>query len=212
MPVLYPVFLDLSNRDVLVVGGGRVAARKVRGMAGTGASITVVAEDSCAEMEQAARDSGAELMRRPYEDGDLQGRWLVIAATDDADVNGSVSQAAGERGIFCNVVDCPELCTFHVPARVRRGLLQMAVSTSGASPALARRIRQQLEREYGEAYGLLLEAMRELRDHARSRYPDSQPRRREFLESFLDSDAPRLLLEEGDSQAFQAMVDEWKSR
>jgi precorrin-2 dehydrogenase/sirohydrochlorin ferrochelatase len=212
MPVLYPVFLDLSDRTVLVVGGGRVAARKLRGLAPSGARITVVANDLCRDIRDAAEEAGAEILQRSYQDGDLAGRWLVIAATDDAGLNRAISEEASRRGVFCNVVDCPDLCSFHVPASVRRGLLQIAVSTSGASPALAGRIRRQLEEDYGEAYGLLLDAMRELRDYVRERHPDSQPRRREFLESFLDSDAPRLLLVQGDRQAFQDMVDAWKSR
>jgi siroheme synthase-like protein len=212
MPVLYPVFLDLSGRDVLVVGGGQVAARKVLGLSETGARITILARDFCPEMEDAAPKAGAQVVRRPCAAGDLFGRWLVIAATDDADLNRAISQEASRNGVFCNVVDCPEMCTFHVPAVVRRGLLQIAVSTGGASPAMARRIREQLEQSYGESYGLLLEAMLDLRAHSRNRYPRSQRRRREFLESFLDSRAPRLLIEHGDRQAFQQMVDEWKSR
>jgi siroheme synthase-like protein len=212
MPVLYPVFLDLTDRPVLVVGGGPVAARKVRALAGTGAQITMVAKDFCPEAKDAAGQAGAEVLERPYAPGDAARRWLVIAATDDADLNRMVSEQAAAGGVFCNVVDCPDLCTFHVPAVVRRGLLQIAVSTGGASPALARRLRKRLQECYGPPYGELLEAMLQLREHARQRFPGSQRRRREFLESFLDSPAPRLLVEDGDRRAFQQMVDEWRSR
>jgi len=212
MPSLYPVFLDLCNRDVLVVGGGPVAARKLHYLARSGAHITVIAPDLCPELGKQARQAGATVLRRSYAQGDMRGKWLAIAATDDAEVNRTVAADAGRMRVFCNVVDQPELCSFQAPAVVRRGLLQVAVSTGGASPALARRIRKQLEDAYGEAYGPLLNALMELRRHFQDRYPDDPKRRKRLLESFLDSGAPDLLLKQGDPGAFAAAARQWKSR
>ena len=119
---------------------------------------------------------------------------------------------AAEARIFCNVVDQPELCTFQVPAVVRQGLLQIAISTGGASPALARRIRQELEKQFGPAYEELLDGLLELRNCLRQKYPLDAARRRELLESFLDSPAPKLLLEQLDSHSFAIELEKWKSR
>ncbi len=212
VPSLYPLYVDLSGREVLVVGGGAVAARKVRGLRDSGARITVVAPQACPAMEEAAREVGANVLRRPYSCADIRGKWLAIAATDDPDLNRAVADDAAGARVFCNVVDRPDLCSFQVPARLRRGLLQVAVSTGGASPALARRIHKQLEAAYGEAYAPLLDAMTELRRHFRDKYPDDRARRKQLLESFLDSPAPDLLVKDGDLEAFRSAVEQWRSR
>ncbi len=138
--------------------------------------------------------------------------WLVIAATDDPELNRKVFADAAKARIFCNVVDQPQLCTFHVPAVVRQGLLQIAISTGGASPALAARIRRELEEQFGPAYGELLEGLLELRNCFRKKYPEDAGRRRELLESFLDSPGPNLLLEQLDSHSFAVELKKWKSR
>lgn len=212
MPDLYPIFTDLAGRGVLVVGGGTVAARKVRRLVQAGARVTVVAPELCAGLRETAADPHVDVMKREYRSADIEGKWLVVAATDDEELNRRVSAEAAAARIFCNVVDQPELCTFQVPARVRRGLLQIAISTGGASPALARRLRVELEDQFGPAYALLLETMADLREHVQAKYPDRPKRRRELLESFLDSSAPALLLEKRDRQAFQREVERWKTR
>ena len=212
VPSLYPLYVDVSGREVLVVGGGAVAARKVLGLRDSGARITVVAPRACPAMDEAARDARANVLRRPYCAADMRDKWLAIAATDDPDLSRAVADDAAGARVFCNVVDRPDLCSFQVPATLRRGLLQVAVSTGGASPALARRIRKQLEAAYGEAYGPLLDAMTELRRHFRDKYPDDRDRRKQLLESFLDSPAPDLLLKDGDLEAFRSAVEQWRSR
>jgi siroheme synthase-like protein len=134
----YPVFLRLNGVPVLVVGAGRVAARKVAGLAAAGASVRVVAPDICAELD---RDQVGELHRRDYEAGDLDGVRLVVTATGRPDVDATVAADATAAGIWVNAADQPPDCTFILPALARKGPLTIAVSTDGASPALSRRIR-----------------------------------------------------------------------
>jgi precorrin-2 dehydrogenase / sirohydrochlorin ferrochelatase len=134
----YPVFLDLHGVAVLVVGGGPVAARKVAGLAAAGASVRVVAPDVSPDLD---RDQVAELHHRPYEPGDLDGVRLVVTATGDPAVDATVAADATAAGIWVNAADQPSDCTFILPAVTRNGPLTVAVSTDGASPALARRLR-----------------------------------------------------------------------
>ncbi len=212
MAELYPIYADLTGRAVLLVGGGVVAARKLGALLKREIRVTVVAPEICPELQELTDDSGLVIHQRSYQTGDLAEHWLVIAATDDSKLNQKVFAQAAEARIFCNVVDQPELCTFHVPAVVRQGLLQIAISTGGASPALARKIRQELQEQFGPAYGELLEGLLELRNCLRQKYPLDEHRRRELLESFLDSPAPKMLLEHSDSKSFVAELEEWKSR
>lgn len=212
MSNLYPIYLDLTDRGVLVVGGGKVATRKIQGLAESGASVTVVAPMVCSELEGVASASSVNILRREYRAGDLQGKWLVVAATDDAALNRAVAEDAARARVLCNVVDEPALCSVQVPSVLRRGLLQIAVSTGGASPALARKIRLGLEQVFGEAYEQLLDALLLLRKHYQQKYPDDGSRRRFLLQSFVNSPAPDLLLNDGDTEAFMCELERWKSR
>ncbi len=212
MAALYPIYLDLSGRTVLVVGGGPVAARKVGVLLERRIGVTVIAPENCRELQDLAESSLLVIHQHVYRTGELAEHWLVIAATDDSELNRKVFADAVKERIFCNVVDQPELCTFQVPAVVRQGLLQIAVSTGGASPALAGRIRRQLQEQFGPAYGELLEGLLELRNCFRQKYPEDAARRRELLESFLDSPVPGVLLEHSDGPSFAAELEKWKSR
>ena len=212
MAELYPIYADLTGRAVLVVGGGVVAARKVGALLERQIRVTVVAPEICPQLQELTDDSDLVIHQRSYQTGDLAEHWLVIAATDDSKLNQKVFAEAAEARIFCNVVDEPKLCTFHVPAAVRQGLLQIAISTGGASPALAKRIRQELQEQFGAGYGELLEGLLELRNCFRKKYPEDAARRRELLESFLDSPTPKLLLEQLDSRSFAIELEKWKSR
>jgi len=207
---LYPAFLSLAEREALVVGGGAVALRKVFPLLRAGARVTVVAPGVCRALAGLADRPNLKFRRRNYRAGDLRNKWLVIAATDRAEVNRKVSGDAAREKIFCNVVDQPDLCTFQVPAVARRGLLEIAVSTSGASPALARNIRRRLEKEYGPPYARLLNALLGLRRHYRRKYPNDGARRRQLLEAFLKSSTPALILKRGDSEAFGREVRRWR--
>jgi siroheme synthase-like protein len=209
MSGLYLSCLSLAERDVLVAGGGTVAQRKVAGLLRAGARVTVVAPQVCRGL--ARLRTRLKIRRRGYRTSDLRNRWLVVAATGEPEVNRKISEDASRARIFCNVVDEPALCTFQVPAVVRRGRLQIGISTDGASPALARNIRRQLENEYGRAYAQLLQALHGLRKHFRQKYPDDRARRRKLLESFVASSAPALLLKHAAPKEFRREVERWKS-
>jgi siroheme synthase-like protein len=211
-PALYPLSLDLSGRAVLVVGAGRVAARKVEGLLAAGALVTVVAPEVCEEINTLAGRPGFTVQVRRFAPGDVEGKWLVIAAAGPESVNRCVAGLAEQARIFCNVVDAPGLCSCQMPAVVRRGLLQIAISTGGASPALAASLRRRLEAEFGPPWAELVDALGELRRHYRARYPDEPATRHRLLREFVDSDVPALLTEAGEREAFSREVERWKSR
>lgn len=174
----YPVLLDLSSRTALVVGGGEVALRKAEGLLAAGARVRVVAPQVCGELRSAA---GVECLERPYEADVLEGLALAIAATDSPQVNSQVAADCRARGVLCNVVDVPEQCDFIVPSVLRRGPLLIAVSTGGASPSAAGRIRRQIEERFDQAYGLWLETLGGLRQQLRDRVADEATRRKVFV-------------------------------
>lgn len=155
---MYPIRLNLDGRRCLVVGGGGVALRKIAGLLEEGAKVTVIARDPCAGVEKLATDGEIELERRPYRSGEASSFALVMAATDDREINREVFNDADRAGIWANVADDPELCSFHLPARVRRGTLQLGVASAGEAPFAVRRIRQMLEKRFGEEWGEWMEA------------------------------------------------------
>ena len=180
---LFPVFLDLRDKRCVVVGGGQVAMRKVESLRAGGADIVVVAPRAAAVPE------GVTVMRRPFQPDDVNGAHFVIAATDDPAVNAAVADAATARGIWVNTVDDPCHCSAVLPATVRRGAFCLAVSTGGASPALARRVREQLEQAYGPEYGALIKLLGALRREWEPRAKGaglSAPARRHAWEQLLD--------------------------
>lgn len=140
----YPVMLNLEERLVLVVGGGRVALRKVRGLLEAGALVRLVSPELCRDLAPLTDHQNLEWLERGYETLDLEGCWLAVAATDDREVNQRIGREAHRAGVWVNVADEPENCGFTVPASLRRGELTLAVSTGGASPLLAARIRDNL--------------------------------------------------------------------
>ncbi len=156
----YPIFVDLRGRTVVVVGGGMIALRKVEPLADAGAHVKVIAP---AIVDEIARREGVETVSRSYAPGDLEGACLVIAATDDEETNRTVSRDATERGIFCNVVDRPELCSFIVPSVVEKGPIKIAVSTGGVSPSLSKKMRIDLDRLIGDEYATLALIMGRIR-------------------------------------------------
>jgi precorrin-2 dehydrogenase / sirohydrochlorin ferrochelatase len=168
MTEYYPVCLDLRGRPCLVIGGGAVAARKVEGLLECGARVTVVAPALTPALQALLQAGRITARLRPYADGDLDGAALAIAATDERDVNALVATEARARGVWLNAADDPERCDFILPAVIRRGDLQVAISTGGRSPALARRVREDLERllpaEYADLLPLLADVRAELRE------------------------------------------------
>ena len=153
--VLYPIFLDLSGRRCVVVGGGEVASRKARKLLQAKAEVVVISPEVMPELESVA----VEVRRRPYEEGDLEGAYLAFAAADSREANAAVAREAKERDIPINVADKPSDGDFALPSTLRRGRLQVAVSTGGASPALARKIKDELEAVFGPEWAGLVERL-----------------------------------------------------
>ncbi|OQP05643.1 siroheme synthase [Geobacillus sp. 46C-IIa] len=182
----YPVILQVRGRRAVVVGGGKVAARKIHGLLEAGAEIVMIAPEAERELQALAAEGVIVWKKKRFDRDDLAGAFLVIAATNDREVNEAVAQAAAP-GQLVNVVDDPERCDFHVPAVVRRGPLTIAVSTEGASPAVARRIRRELEEQYGEEYGPYLEFLQRARDIVLREVDDAEGRKRLFRALAADS-------------------------
>jgi precorrin-2 dehydrogenase/sirohydrochlorin ferrochelatase len=171
---------------VVVIGGGEIAERKIEGLLEAGARVTVVSPDVTRRIEAWAAAGAVALERRRYETGDLSDSALAYAATDDEAANRAVGEEAEAKGIWLNVVDRPERCGFFAPAVVRRGDLSIAISTNGASPALARRLREKLEQQLGPEYARALKTLRAERRRLLREEPDPA-RRREALEALLDA-------------------------
>jgi len=207
---LFPLFADLRGRAVLVLGGGAVARRKVAVLLETGAEITVAAQVLDPVLQE-----WVEHGRLHHREGDFEPAWLdgvvlVVAASSDRAPDRIVAEAARTRGIFVNAVDDTEACTFHVPASVRRGRWQVAVSSGGAAPVLARRVRETLEAELDGSLGVLTELVARERARIRRRFPQPHQRRR-FFQRLLDGNLPRLLRagdETGASIAFERALNE----
>jgi len=158
-----PIFLDVTGRQCVVVGGGEVAARKVEALLEAGARVTVVSPTLSPPMKAIVANRLVTHLARNYERGDIRGCVLVYAATDDPKVHRELAAEARALGIPVNVVDVPELCSFIAPAVVKRGALQIAISTGGASPAFAARLRRNLEDQFGDEYARTLEVLRSAR-------------------------------------------------
>jgi precorrin-2 dehydrogenase/sirohydrochlorin ferrochelatase len=166
--VPHAIFLKLEGRPVLVVGGGPVAERKIAALLASGAVVTVVSPDATAPIEELAQAGRLRWSRRPYERGDIGDARLVYVAVGRAEVSRAAREDALLVGAWVNVADEPDLCDFFVPAVVQRGDLAIAISTNGASPALARRIREALDAQFGPEYEAALEELRAIRDEARA--------------------------------------------
>ncbi|MBI4218185.1 MAG: bifunctional precorrin-2 dehydrogenase/sirohydrochlorin ferrochelatase, partial [Elusimicrobia bacterium] len=159
----YPLFLDISGRGVLVIGGGSVALRKIRILTRFGAAISVVAIRVVPGVRELARKGKVTLSQREFRHSDLDGKEIVFAATGDKEINQEVSQECGRRNIWVNVVDDPSLCSFIVPAIVRRGDVSFAISTGGSSPALAKFLRKKVETTFGKEFQTAAKTLRHFR-------------------------------------------------
>ena len=165
----YPVMLDVQGKRCVVVGGGEVALRRVKALAQHDARVEIISPDLCPELSQLAATGAVKATLREYKSGDLQGAFVAVAATDDGTTNSQVAEEAMERGVLVNVVDTPELCSFIIPSCLHRGAVTVAVSTGGKSPALARRIRTELEGSFGHEYGWLASMVEQVRSELRQR-------------------------------------------
>jgi precorrin-2 dehydrogenase/sirohydrochlorin ferrochelatase len=174
----YPIFAVIENKPCLVVGGGAVGERKVHDLMAAGARVTVVSRTLTPELTALASRGEIRYLPEDFAEAQVDGMALVMAATDEPEVNAKVSAAAQARGIWVNVADDPEYCTFIVPALVRRGDLTLAISTGGASPALARQLREELQQHFGPEYGPYLDLLRRVRTRLlteRRAHPDNGP-------------------------------------
>lgn len=159
----FPINVDIEKRPCTVIGGGRVGLRKVRGLLACGAAVTLISPEATPELAAMAAEGRLVWLARGYQPGDLVDAFLVIAATDNETVQEQVHAEAEQANILVNVADVPKWCNFILPATVRRGDLAISISTAGKSPALAKRLRQELEKSFGPEYGLTLELMGALR-------------------------------------------------
>ena len=198
MQTLYPLYLNIEGRRCLVVGGGTVALRKIEGLLNAGADVHVVSPDILDEI----RRLPVSVQARPFRESDARGTALVIAATDDHAVNLRVAASANELNIPVNVVDQPGLCSFFLPAVVRRGGLVISVSTSGASPALAKRLRQRLEMEFGAEYEVYVKWLDSYRAEVLARVK-SPEKRHQILEEMASEEIEQLIR----TQGFEAARD-----
>lgn len=159
----FPINVDINHRPCTIIGGGRVALRKAQGLLACDANVTVISPEVVADLQTLADSGSLTLIQRGYQNGDLENSFLVIAATDDEKVQEAVHGEATAKNILLNVADVPKWCNFILPATVRRGDLAVSISTHGKSPALAKRLRKELQLQFGEEYDLVLQLMGGLR-------------------------------------------------
>jgi siroheme synthase-like protein len=202
----YIACLRLTGRRCLVVGGGEIGLEKVEGLLACDGRVVLVAPEAVPELESLASEGSIEWIRREYRPGDVENTFIAIAATNDTDVNIRVFEDAERRAMLVNVVDVPPLCNFILPAIVRTGPLAIAISTAGASPALAKRIKAQIAEEFGEPYARLAVLLNEARGWAKGTLPTYQDRK-EFFEGIVNgSPDPVELLRAGDDDAVRDLI------
>jgi precorrin-2 dehydrogenase/sirohydrochlorin ferrochelatase len=195
MSSLFPMFVKLEGKRCLVVGAGKVGEPKISGLIGTGARVHVIALEASEAVHQWARAGEIALEIRGFAPADLDGTFLAIVATASRDLNRSIYHEAQQRRVLCNVVDVPEYCDFYYPAVVRRGDLQIAISTNGQSPSLAQKLRQQLERQFGPGYARWVAELGETRKLVLASDLDPQ-RKSDLLHSLASREALKVALEE----------------
>ena len=190
---LFPIFLKLKAKTCVVVGAGKIAAAKAAGLLSGAARVVVIGPRAASWVQSQARAGKVIWHRRRFVAADVERAFLVVAATSSNATNEAVFRACRDRGVLCNVADDPERCDFFYPAIVRRGPLQIAISTGGHSPALARRLRMELERQFGPDYGAWVEMVGELR-------------RKLFSRDLAPAERRRLLDEIASHESFERFV------
>jgi siroheme synthase-like protein len=202
----YIACLRLTGRRCVVVGGGEIGLEKVEGLLACDGKVVLIAPEAEPELQRLASEGSIEWIRRSYRTGDLEATFIAIAATNDTDVNIAVYEDAERRAMLVNVVDVPPLCNFILPAIVRTGPLAIAISTAGASPALAKRIKAQIAQEFGEPYARLAVLLNEVRGWAKGTLPTYQDRKA-FFEGIVNGDPdPVALLRAGDEAAVRELI------
>ena len=200
----YPIYLDIENRDVVIIGGGNVCARKAETMMKYGARVTIVSPEFTGEIEQWAADGKLVTRRKQYEESDLSGATIVIASTDNQVVNEKIAADCRRRRIPVNVVDVTPLCEFIVPAIIESGSIQIAVSTGGKSPALARTLKEDLQRLVGPEYAEVNDLLGTLRDGAKAVLPTDMDRK-QFFDGILARGILEMLRTGRRHEAYEAV-------
>jgi precorrin-2 dehydrogenase/sirohydrochlorin ferrochelatase len=208
----YIACLKLTGRRCVVVGGGEIGLEKVEGLLACDGRVVLIAPEAIEPLRELAEEGSIEWIRRDYEHGDLEATFIAIAATDDTDTNIRVFDDAERRAMLVNIVDVPPLCNFILPAIVRTGPLAIAISTAGASPALAKRIKRQVADEFGEPYARLAVLLNEVRGWAKGTLPTYQDRKAFFEEIVNGEPDPIALLRSGDEPAVRELIAAARSR
>jgi precorrin-2 dehydrogenase/sirohydrochlorin ferrochelatase len=196
---MFPLFLKLEKRRCLVVGAGSIAESKIAGLVDTGARVRVVAPEATPQVRAWARSRKIDWQQRIFRPADLRGVFLVVAATPSTALHERIFRAARRLGVLCNIVDVPRLCDFYYPAVVRRGALQIAVSTAGHSPALAQRLREELEGHFGAEYEEWLASVGKAREKIHAKKLKAEERKR-LLHALVSQ------------EAFKTFRKKWKSK
>ena len=202
----YPIFIDVEDHDVVIIGGGEVCARKAETMMRYGARVTIVSPEFTPEIEGWAGEGKLTLRRKRYEPADLDGASIVIASTDDTAVNEQIAADCRRRRIPVNVVDVTPLCEFIVPAIIDKGSVTLAVSTGGKSPALARTLKEDLQRLIGPEYAEVNDVLGTLRDSAKRALPTDVDRKR-FFDGILARGILDMLREGRRREAYRMIAD-----
>lgn len=206
MPNYYPIMLDVRERPAIVIGGDAVAAEKAANLSAAGARVTVIHPEFCAELQELRQKQAITLLAKPYEPGDLAGAFVVVAATTgDPALSDLIWRETQERGQLVNIVDVPALCNFILPSILRRGQFTISVSTEGASPALAKRIRQQLEGTFPPAYATYLQLAGLVRTYCKQ-HGLSYEERDAFFGEFFDAGILELLAADDEVEALASTV------
>jgi len=188
----YPAYLDLRERPCVVIGGGAVAERKALALLEAGAAVTIISPMLTPKLHDLSESGKITHLQKQYEGKDLSDAFLVIAATDSAEVNTLVAAACRKKHVLVNVAVPPEESSFIVPSVVERGDLLIAISTSGTSPALAKKVRQDVEQRYGAEYELFLSKLSAIRKRVLEEVPD-ESKRRQVFQAIVDSDVIDLI-------------------
>jgi len=196
-PKLFPMFLKLAERPCLVVGAGMIGESKTASLLEAEARVRVVAPKATEQVRAWADAKKIEWLAREFKAEDLRGMFLVVAATSSTAVHERIFDEATQRGVLCNIVDVPPLCDFYYPAVVQRGSLQIAVSTGGQSPALAQRLRKELEEQFGPEYAAWVEELGTKREELQAAKLDAEERK-------------RILHEQASEESFEAFRHKWK--
>ena len=204
--MFYPVNLDIKEKQCLVVGGGSVASRKAKTLMECEAIVTVVSPEFALSLKDIEQYQGVVLIQRPYQTSDLDGKFLVIGATNDEKLNRRINADAEHRNMLCNIADVPDICNFILPAIIRRGDFCLAVSTSGKSPAFAKKLRKDLEKTFGDEYALFLLLMGEIRKKllAEEHAPEAH---KPIFEKLISHNLPEMIKNNEKERINQVLCD-----